>query len=90
MREGKRRAIVAVSPAGHPGLPQRGLLGGGGEVQPGSSSSCLFEMDVFDKEASAIESLTSGTYITVKKELIVRHLHYNIIIIFHMRTLRFR
>ena len=47
-------------------------------------------MDVFDKEASAIESLTSGTYITVKKKLIVRHLHYNIIIIFHMRTLRFR
>ena len=28
---------------------------------------CLFKMDVFEMKASAIKSLMSGTYITIKK-----------------------
>lgn len=69
MWEGKRRAIVVVSPAGHPGIPKRGLHGGGGAWRAAwlfVYLSCLFEMDVFDEEeTSAVQSLMSGTYITV-------------------------
>ena len=36
----------------------------------------LLEMDVFEMNASAIKSLMSGTYNTIEKKLIVKHVHY--------------
>ena len=64
-----------VRDLGHPGLSKRGTSCVG---QPGSLSNwiagncvtqlalCLFDVDVFETDASAIKSLMSGTYIIIK------------------------
>lgn len=37
----------------------------------------LFDMDVFEMDASALKSLVSGTYIKIKK-LHIRHLYHTV------------
>lgn len=55
------------------------------------AGNVLIQVEVFEMDVSATESLMSSTYITIQKNLTVRHLHYRgDTIIFPRRILKFR